>query len=217
MIYRKDGNRYIYVKSFDTANSGVQTLQLPAWTPAGEYRIDYGHIFSSNDFTQYGTSTFFVTSSSKDNGCSNGQIYSSTTGLLCNGNTNPTIKGCTPGFNFSSITGQRCPSPRTTNPTVTSTTSVAQCLKNNNATLYGASWCSHCQSQKNLFGSEASIVPYVECSNSDQSQTQACIDKNIVGYPTWIFADGSIETGELPLAKLADKTSCVLPSSTTTK
>ena len=94
----------------------------------------------------------------------------------------------------------------------------ATCLKDKGATFYGAFWCPHCQAQKKEFGSSVKLLPYVECSTPDASgQTQICIDKKIQGYPTWIFADGSIETGELPLAKLADKTSCVLPSSTTTK
>lgn len=85
----------------------------------------------------------------------------------------------------------------------------ATCLKDKGATFYGAFWCPHCQAQKKLFGSSVKLLPYVECSTPNgQSQTQACIDKKITGYPTWEFADGSQLNGEIPLTQLAEKTSC---------
>lgn len=88
----------------------------------------------------------------------------------------------------------------------------ATCLKDKGAVFYGAFWCSHCQAEKKLFGTSEKLLPYVECSTPDaQGQTQICIDKGIKGYPTWIFADGSILNGEIPLATLAEKTSCILP------
>ncbi len=88
----------------------------------------------------------------------------------------------------------------------------ATCLKDKGATFYGAFWCPHCQAQKKLFGSSVKLLPYVECSTPDGSgQLQACIDKQIKSYPTWVFADGSILNGEIPLAQLAEKTSCTLP------
>jgi len=87
----------------------------------------------------------------------------------------------------------------------------ATCLKDKGAVFYGAFWCTHCQAQKKLFGSSQKLLPYVECSTADgQGQTQACIEKKITGYPTWIFADGTELNGEIPLQQLADKTSCVL-------
>lgn len=88
----------------------------------------------------------------------------------------------------------------------------AQCLKDKGAVFYGAFWCSHCQSQKKLFGSSAKLLPYVECSTANgRAQTQICIDKKIDGYPTWEFADGTRLNGEIPLLQLSEKTSCVLP------
>ncbi len=90
--------------------------------------------------------------------------------------------------------------------------SFAQCLKDKGAKFYGAFWCPHCQNQKALFGNSTRLLPYVECSNPDgQSQTAICIQKEIKSYPTWEFADGSRETGEVPLATLAEKTGCELP------
>jgi hypothetical protein len=92
----------------------------------------------------------------------------------------------------------------------------AQCLKNKGATFYGAFWCPHCQAQEKDFQMTrqalANIGLYTECSTLDASgQTQVCIDKGIKSYPTWIFADGSQLSGEIPLQQLADKTSCTLP------
>ncbi|MFA6393186.1 MAG: hypothetical protein WCW54_03820 [Candidatus Paceibacterota bacterium] len=87
----------------------------------------------------------------------------------------------------------------------------AQCLKTSGAEFYGAFWCPHCQDQKKEFGSASQYLPYIECSNPDNSQTQICIDKKIESYPTWIFKDGSILAGKLELTTLAEKTQCVLP------
>lgn len=88
----------------------------------------------------------------------------------------------------------------------------AACLKDKGATFYGAWWCPHCQNQKKLFGKDQKTLPYVECSTADRrSQTQACIDKKIEGYPTWEFADGSRLSGEVSLDKLSEKTGCELP------
>lgn len=91
----------------------------------------------------------------------------------------------------------------------------ATCLKDKGAVFYGAFWCTHCQSQKKLFGVSQKLLPYVECSTADgQGQTKECRDNNIQSYPTWTFADGTTLNGEIPLSQLADKTSCPLrPSS----
>ncbi|MES2315839.1 MAG: hypothetical protein V4486_03885 [Patescibacteria group bacterium] len=89
----------------------------------------------------------------------------------------------------------------------------ATCLKDQGATFYGAFWCPHCQAQKKLFGTSVKLLPYVECSTADANgQTQICIDKKVQSYPTWEFKDGSRLTGEVPLAQLAEKTSCTLPA-----
>jgi hypothetical protein len=89
---------------------------------------------------------------------------------------------------------------------------LAQCISDKGAVFYGAFWCSHCQAQKKLFGSSAKLLPYVECSTPDgRGQLQVCRDKNIEGYPTWRFADGTELNGAASLEDLAQKTSCALP------
>lgn len=88
----------------------------------------------------------------------------------------------------------------------------SQCLKDKGAVFYGAFWCPHCQNQKAMFGKSAKLLLYVECSTPDgRGQAPLCQEKEIKGYPTWEFADGSRETGEVALAKLAEKTGCFLP------
>ena len=88
----------------------------------------------------------------------------------------------------------------------------AICLKEKGAVFYGTFWCKYCKAQKELFGSSVKLLPYAECSTADgREQLQICKDKNITGYPTWEFVDGSRLTGAIPLEQLAEKTSCVLP------
>lgn len=88
----------------------------------------------------------------------------------------------------------------------------AKCTKENGATFYGAFWCPHCNEQKKLFGKSMRFVNYVECSTPDgRDQKIICNQKNIEGYPTWEFADGSRESGVLSFAQLSEKTGCILP------
>ncbi len=90
--------------------------------------------------------------------------------------------------------------------------SFASCLNEKGAKFYGAFWCPHCRNQKNLFGKSAKNLPYIECSTPDgNNQLAVCTEAGIESYPTWIFSDGSKENGELPLEKLAEKTTCQLP------
>ncbi len=89
----------------------------------------------------------------------------------------------------------------------------AQCLSDEGVTMYGAWWCPHCQNQKELFGNAFRNINYVECSApGSRSMLPICSSAGITGYPTWRFADGSELNGEAPLASLAEKTTCQLPT-----
>lgn len=89
---------------------------------------------------------------------------------------------------------------------------LARCLGEKGATFYGAFWCPHCNEQKQLFGKSAKLLPYVECSTADgKGQTAICISKNIEGYPTWEFADGSRMSAVMTPSQLAEKTGCMMP------
>ena len=87
----------------------------------------------------------------------------------------------------------------------------AQCLTDNDVTFFGAFWCPHCQTQKNLFGGSMKNVNYVECSLPDKKgQTQICIDENIETYPTWEFKDGTRVDNVQSLESLSKLSGCSL-------
>lgn len=89
----------------------------------------------------------------------------------------------------------------------------ASCLGEKGAKFYGAFWCPHCQDQKRMFGNSAKLLPYVECSLPDgRTMTAECKAKNIDGFPTWEFSDGSRLDGVVQISGLAEKTGCELPS-----
>lgn len=88
----------------------------------------------------------------------------------------------------------------------------ASCIKDSGAIYYGAFWCPNCKNQEALFGRSASLLPRVECSTPDgRGQLPVCQDAGVKAYPTWVFADGTPETGTLSLERLSEKTNCSLP------
>lgn len=89
---------------------------------------------------------------------------------------------------------------------------LAQCIADKGAVFYGAFWCSHCREQKAMFGKSAQFLPYVECSTPDsRGMVPVCEEKGIKGFPTWIFADGSVVEGTMSIERLAEKTACEAP------
>ncbi len=74
------------------------------------------------------------------------------------------------------------------------------------ARFYGASWCTHCQDQKALFGASAHRLPYVECSPGGRPgpPVAACRAAGARSFPTWIIR-GARSTGVLSIAELAER------------
>lgn len=74
------------------------------------------------------------------------------------------------------------------------------------AKFYGASWCSHCQDQKRLFGNAASRLPFIECKPGGPSgpMTRTCVDNRIEHFPTWIINGQRLE-GVVTLSELANR------------
>lgn len=69
--------------------------------------------------------------------------------------------------------------------------------------MYGAYWCSHCQSQKKIFGDAFKYVDYVECDASGpNANPDECTAQGIEGYPTWIF-NGTKYSGDKTLQELS--------------
>lgn len=86
------------------------------------------------------------------------------------------------------------------------TLALAQCLAEKKVTMYGAEWCSHCKTQKAMFGEDFKVVPYVECPDN----IQQCISKGVEAYPTWIFPNGELAVGVQTLEVLSQKAGCPL-------
>ena len=87
----------------------------------------------------------------------------------------------------------------------------AQCLTDNGVKMYGAWWCPHCKSQKELFGKSFSKINSIECSSpGSNSMNQICQEAKIEGYPTWEFKDGTRVSGEQTLEDLGKKAECTL-------
>lgn len=66
---------------------------------------------------------------------------------------------------------------------------LAEHLQRSGARFYGAYWCGSCQEQKNLFGSSAKRLPYVECTPNGRNGlvAPACLRAQVNSYPTWII------------------------------
>ena len=80
--------------------------------------------------------------------------------------------------------------------------------------MYGAYWCPHCARQKQLFGSAAGLLPYVECdSRGANPQVDLCNAMGINAYPTWDIS-GDFYLGAQPLAQLADASGFQSPQGT---
>mgnify|MGYP005852537597 CR=1 FL=1 len=82
--------------------------------------------------------------------------------------------------------------------------SLAACLTENNAVMYGAYTCPHCRNQKAMFGDAVDEINYVECTQ----ESKRCAEANIDSVPTWTFADGTRLLGEQSLEQLAQKAGC---------
>lgn len=121
---------------------------------------------------------------------------------------------------FSALEVQVTPAPQAAPPLMGSpaadetlsieTASMAQCLTEKGAKMYGAFWCPHCADQKKLFGENFQFITYIECDpRGEDAQTELCAQNNITSYPTWIFADGERSVGTQPPEILAQKAGCL--------
>ncbi|KAJ1458183.1 vitamin K epoxide reductase family-domain-containing protein [Pelagophyceae sp. CCMP2097] len=80
---------------------------------------------------------------------------------------------------------------------------LAKHLEETGAKMYGAYWCSHCFTQKELFGAEALVsLPYIECAaDGARSERTSCQARDVAGYPTWDIG-GKLYPGEKSIAEL---------------
>lgn len=81
----------------------------------------------------------------------------------------------------------------------------AECLTENDWTMFGTDWCPHCQRQKKMFGKSFASIHYVNCDIGS-----ACSDAGVKSYPTW-GKNGKLEaSGVKELSTLARLSSCSL-------
>lgn len=83
---------------------------------------------------------------------------------------------------------------------------LATHLSDSGAKFYGASWCGNCNTQKDLFGSSAKRLPYIECSPAGRNGPVAgvCLDAGVGTYPTWIIKGKPYE-GVMQIDELAKR------------
>lgn len=82
----------------------------------------------------------------------------------------------------------------------------AKCLTERGVSMYGTETCPHCKNQKAMFGDAFKYINYTDC----EKNLQACLDKNIIGYPSWTFPDGRLLQGEQSLEILSRVSGCQL-------
>jgi large repetitive protein len=85
------------------------------------------------------------------------------------------------------------------------------CLAREGTIFYGASWCPQCRAQQEILGGASRYVRYVECSvDGGRDTTEECRDADVSKYPTWVFPDGSRQTGRVSIETLAARSGCPL-------
>src|SRR2546425_8931800 len=96
-------------------------------------------------------------------------------------------------------------------PRVSRLDGFAKCLAARQVKMYGLYWCTHCEEQKEMFGSAFQYVPYIECGTKGvRTEQPNCVQAGVKNFPTWQFATERHE-GVLRLETLSEKTGCSLP------
>jgi hypothetical protein len=96
-------------------------------------------------------------------------------------------------------------------PRVSKLDAFAKCLAARQVKMYGLYWCTHCEEQKEMFGSAFQYVPYIECgTKGSRAEQPSCKQDGVKNFPTWQFATERHE-GVLGLESLSEKSGCSLP------
>ena len=82
--------------------------------------------------------------------------------------------------------------------------SLAQCLNDKGATVYGAAGCGYCTKMKEDLGDSVGQIKYIDCG----VEPVKCAEEKIEYFPTVIMGDGKRLTGYRSLEKLARDTGC---------
>ncbi len=79
---------------------------------------------------------------------------------------------------------------------------TAKCI-GENSILYTKVGCSHCETQKQMFGENYQFLTLVECS----TDPELCLNANIEGTPTWKI-NNQLYPGVQSIDKLKQLTGC---------
>lgn len=86
---------------------------------------------------------------------------------------------------------------------------LAACLTENGAIMFGSYTCPHCLDQKKDFGSSWDKINYVECNPKGPGyDKQKCEEYEISSVPAWYFRDGTKLVGRQSFEDLAKAASC---------
>src|SRR6267142_1771775 len=70
----------------------------------------------------------------------------------------------------------------------------AKCLATRQVKMYGLYWCTHCEEQKEMFGSAFQYVPYIECgTKGSRAEQPSCKQAGVKNFPTWQFVTDRYE------------------------
>ena len=87
----------------------------------------------------------------------------------------------------------------------------AKCLTSKGTVMYGAYWCSHCQSQEALFGEAFQYIKYQECdAKGKNGNPKLCEKAGVLGYPTWKIPGHKAVEGTQTFEQLAQTSNCPL-------
>ncbi|MGK0208759.1 MAG: glutaredoxin [Patescibacteria group bacterium] len=89
------------------------------------------------------------------------------------------------------------------NPNLDEMDLIAQCITAKGGAMYGTNWCTHCQAQKEKFGSSFRYIDFVDCDK----EAETCIIEGVRGYPTWKI-NGQVLTGTQDVSVLANVAEC---------
>jgi len=80
----------------------------------------------------------------------------------------------------------------------------SRCLTEKGVVMYGTETCFHCKNQRAKFGDSFKYINYTDCDKN----RELCIEKNILAFPTWVFANDGVLQGEQPFEILGNISGC---------
>ncbi|MDJ0624800.1 MAG: hypothetical protein QNJ31_00340 [Candidatus Caenarcaniphilales bacterium] len=84
---------------------------------------------------------------------------------------------------------------------------LSKCLKETNATMYGAQKCGHCNHNKEYFGPYFRNIRFVDCRAS-RAAKQECKVEKVGQFPKWKFGNGNYAVRPHSIEEIASAAGC---------